>query len=531
MSTMAPLAAVPESPGSRASGSRWLAVLRTPVGAVAGLGIVLVVLLAIFAPILWSQEANTPHVADLLQGPSSEHWVGTDNLGRDIFYRVLVATRLSVELALLATLIAVVAGLLLGTAGVVLGRRADRFLAATVNIAVAFPGVLLALFFAVIFGVGAKGAVLAIGFAGAPAFARLAQTLVATVAERDFIAAARIGGVSRIRILTRHVLPNIAEPLIVNATIGAGSALAGLRQPVLPRHRCAAAELRLGRAARRRAWPVSTSNRSPRSRRASPSCSPGWRSTCSVRRWPRWSGSARRSAGYRPAAPSGSDRPLPMRRQTRTPTTTMPSSTSPTSSVTFPGRGQADPSRPRRDVQHRPGRGGRGRRRVRLGQVADRAGGGAPDRGARTGRRVAPALPRHRPAHRQPPHPPAAARHVVRDGVPGSDDLVQPDPPGRTPARRGQPAARGVVPQRSAGPRSRPVARGARAGGRAAGAPVPARVLRRHAAARDDRHGRHGDAGPHRRRRTDDRARRDRAAPGARPARRRSAPPTTWHCC
>jgi peptide/nickel transport system permease protein len=225
MSTVAPIAAVPETRRSRASESRWFAVLRTPIGALAGLGIVLVVLLAVFAPILWSRRANTPHVVDLLQGPSAKHWAGTDNLGRDIFFRVLVATRLSVELALLATLIAVVVGLVLGTAGVVLGRRAGRFLAATVNVAVAFPGTLLALFFAVIFGIGAKGAVLAIGFAGAPAFGRLSQTLVAAVAERDFVAAARVGGVSRLRILVRHVLPNIAEPLVVNATIGAGTAL------------------------------------------------------------------------------------------------------------------------------------------------------------------------------------------------------------------------------------------------------------------------------------------------------------------
>jgi oligopeptide/dipeptide ABC transporter ATP-binding protein len=96
---------------------------------------------------------------------------------------------------------------------------------AGINIAVAFPGILLALFFAVIFGVGATGAVLAIGFAGAPGFGRLVQTLVASVASRDYVDAARVAGVGRVRILTRHVLPNISEPLVVNATISAGGAL------------------------------------------------------------------------------------------------------------------------------------------------------------------------------------------------------------------------------------------------------------------------------------------------------------------
>ena len=93
------------------------------------------------------------------------------------------------------------------------------------NIAVAFPALLLALFFAVIFGVGEKGALLAIGFAGAPGFARLTQTLVAGIEGLDFVSAARVAGVGRLRVLLRHVLPNVGEPLVVNATIGAGGAL------------------------------------------------------------------------------------------------------------------------------------------------------------------------------------------------------------------------------------------------------------------------------------------------------------------
>ncbi|MFI5713112.1 dipeptide/oligopeptide/nickel ABC transporter permease/ATP-binding protein [Kribbella sp. NPDC051620] len=205
--------------------ARWMAVLRTPVGLGAGVLLLAVLLLALFAPIIWTQQASAIDTEHLLEGSSAAHWLGTDNLGRDIFYRVLVASRTSILLALAAISIAVVSGLALGCAPVLLGRRAGRLTTAVVNIAVAFPGLLLALFFAVIFGVGAKGAVLAIGFAGAPSFARLTQTLVAGIAERDFVAAARIAGVGRFRMLLRHILPNIAEPLVVNATIGAGGAL------------------------------------------------------------------------------------------------------------------------------------------------------------------------------------------------------------------------------------------------------------------------------------------------------------------
>jgi oligopeptide/dipeptide ABC transporter ATP-binding protein len=197
------------------------------VGASAAALLLAVLVLAVLAPILWSDKATAIDTSQILRGSSAAHWMGTDNLGRDVFYRVLVATGLSVKLALLATAIGVVTGLLLGAAPVVLGARVGRLVTAVVNIAVAFPGLLLALFFAVIFGVGATGALLAIGFAIAPGFARLTQTLVAKVSGLDFVAAARIAGVGRIRLLVRHILPNVAEPLVVNATIAAGSALLG----------------------------------------------------------------------------------------------------------------------------------------------------------------------------------------------------------------------------------------------------------------------------------------------------------------
>ncbi|SFC97880.1 oligopeptide/dipeptide ABC transporter, ATP-binding protein, C-terminal domain-containing protein [Nocardioides terrae] len=204
---------------------RWSRVLRTPVG-IAGVTMLgLVLLLAVLAPLVWGDHADAVDTDNLLAGPSGQHWIGTDNLGRDLLFRVLVATRLSVALALLATAIGTTLGLLLGVAPLLLGRRVGRLVVAVVNILVAFPGLLLVLFFAVVFGVGTRGAVLAVGVAIAPGFARLVQTFVAGIAERDFVAAARIAGVSRLRIVVRHVLPNIAEPLIVNATITAGGVL------------------------------------------------------------------------------------------------------------------------------------------------------------------------------------------------------------------------------------------------------------------------------------------------------------------
>jgi oligopeptide/dipeptide ABC transporter ATP-binding protein len=205
--------------------NRWIRAARTPLGATAAAMLAVVLLLAVFAPVVWDAKANAIDASAILRGPSGRHWLGTNNLGQDVFYRVLVATRLSVELAVAATAIAVATGLVIGCAPLVLGRRAGRLVTAVVNVAVAFPALLLALFFAVIFGVGAQGALLAIGFAGAPTFARLVRTLTASVENLDYVAAARISGVGRIRLLARHVLPNVGEPLIVNATIAAGDVL------------------------------------------------------------------------------------------------------------------------------------------------------------------------------------------------------------------------------------------------------------------------------------------------------------------
>ncbi|MEV8249649.1 dipeptide/oligopeptide/nickel ABC transporter permease/ATP-binding protein [Microbacterium sp. NPDC076768] len=213
------------APKKSTSARRRLSLLRTPIGVAAIVLTALLVTLAIFAPTIWGDAANTTDTDDIFAQPSAEHWVGTDALGRDIAARVLVATRLSILLALGATAIGVVLGIILGAAPLLLGKRLGRFVTAGVNIAVAFPGLLLALFFAAIFGAGPIGAMLAIGFAGAPSFARLCQTLVASVAERDYVSAARSVGASRLTLFTRHVLPNIGEPLIVNATVGLGSTL------------------------------------------------------------------------------------------------------------------------------------------------------------------------------------------------------------------------------------------------------------------------------------------------------------------
>jgi peptide/nickel transport system ATP-binding protein/peptide/nickel transport system permease protein len=199
--------------------------VRTPAGALSLAALLALAVLALVAPLVWGDAAARTDVAHLLEAGSAAHPLGTDALGRDNLARVLVATRDSLMLAVLATVVAAGIGIPFGALPSVLGRRGARAANALIDFSVAFPALLLAIFLAVVLGVGARAAVLAIGIASAPSFARLTQTLAASVGGSDYVAAARVVGVGRWRLLTRHVLPNIAEPLILNTTIAAGYAL------------------------------------------------------------------------------------------------------------------------------------------------------------------------------------------------------------------------------------------------------------------------------------------------------------------
>ncbi|MEV0536304.1 dipeptide/oligopeptide/nickel ABC transporter permease/ATP-binding protein [Kitasatospora sp. NPDC050463] len=202
--------------------------LRSPMAWISAVMLVSLLVLGLAAPLLWGTAADRPDPFAVLQGPSAAHPFGTDNLGRDVLARVLTASRLSLLLALAATLLGATGGVLLGGATAVVGRRARRPLTALINLLLAFPALLVAMFLAVVFGAGAGGAMLALAVAGVPGFARLAQTLSAAVAGTDHLAAARALGLRRHRLLWRHVLPNIAEPLLLATTTAAGTALVAL---------------------------------------------------------------------------------------------------------------------------------------------------------------------------------------------------------------------------------------------------------------------------------------------------------------
>lgn len=199
--------------------------LSSPLVVVSGVMIVVLIVLAVIAPAVWGTAANTENPAILLHKPSGEHWFGTDQLGRDIFARTMVATRLSLVTALICTAISAVLGIIVGAVPVVFGKRAQRWTSSIINVWLAFPVILLAMLTVIALGTGATATTIALTITMTPTFARLAQTLSATVAGADYMAAARMFGVSGSRQVFYYILPEVAEPFVANVTQSIGGAI------------------------------------------------------------------------------------------------------------------------------------------------------------------------------------------------------------------------------------------------------------------------------------------------------------------
>lgn len=191
----------------------WAPSLK--VGIIMGIALVLV---AILAPIFLGNLAETLGGGVPRQGPSNDHLLGTDALGRDVLARSLVATRLTLLMTAAATTMSVVLGVLVGGLVWIGPRWLRETVLRIVDASVAFPALVLALVIAAILGAGTFSAVIAIGIAGIPSFARLTSNMVASVAQRDFVTTARLLGVPGWQLFTRHLLPNVSGPLLVLIT-------------------------------------------------------------------------------------------------------------------------------------------------------------------------------------------------------------------------------------------------------------------------------------------------------------------------
>ena len=202
-------------------------LLRHSVLARAGFIVAALLLLAaLLAPWIAPADPASQHLAVRLQPPSSAHWMGTDELGRDIFSRILYGARISLFVSVCVVLGCGSIGLTLGTLAGYHGKWLDRIINLLfVNAFLSFPGVLLAIAFAAFFGPGIGKVILALIITGWAGYARLARAQVLKVKELEYVLAARSLGASQTRIILRHVLPNILQPVLVQATIGMAGAI------------------------------------------------------------------------------------------------------------------------------------------------------------------------------------------------------------------------------------------------------------------------------------------------------------------
>ncbi|MDI6022666.1 dipeptide/oligopeptide/nickel ABC transporter permease/ATP-binding protein [Leucobacter sp. UT-8R-CII-1-4] len=211
------------APTSRARA--WLRTLKSPSGLIGFLIVLFWVLAAIFAPMLLGHRADEFDSSARLAGPSAEHWLGTDALGRDVLARVLVATRLTFALTFGAVAIGLVLGVFVGALAAVLGNAARQVLYQLIAAATAFPSIILALLLATMMGRSGVAAMIGLALASVPSTARLVVNLTSTVAASDYVAGARLLGVPKGRLMARYIVPNVAEPIVTLMIVTLGSCL------------------------------------------------------------------------------------------------------------------------------------------------------------------------------------------------------------------------------------------------------------------------------------------------------------------
>jgi peptide/nickel transport system permease protein len=200
-------------------------LLRNRSAAVGLLITVMVLLVAILGPGLAPYDPIAPMPLDRLKGPSAAHYFGTDSLGRDIFSRVIHGARISVMIGLISVTISLIPGTLLGLLAGYFGGWLDSLIMRLMDMLLAFPAILLAIFITAILGPSLPNTMIAVGIVYIPHYARIVRASVLSLREQLFVQAISHLGGSHGRILFRHILPNSLPPIIVYATLGMGTAV------------------------------------------------------------------------------------------------------------------------------------------------------------------------------------------------------------------------------------------------------------------------------------------------------------------
>ena len=200
-------------------------VLRTRKGRL-GLGIVTsIVVISIFAPVLAPHDPIEQSLLNRLEPPSAEHPFGTDAFGRDVLSRVIFGFRISLLIGVVSVGIGAVLGTVLGIIGGYYGGHVDTVIGRLIDVLLAFPFLLFALFIVAVLGQSLMNVMIAVGIATSPRFARLARGDTFSVKENEFVTAAQSLGRSDTNIMTEHILPNIITPIVVMASLNMGRAI------------------------------------------------------------------------------------------------------------------------------------------------------------------------------------------------------------------------------------------------------------------------------------------------------------------
>ncbi len=222
----AQVAAVRRTPAARAR--RWLSresMRRNPRIFIGGALVLFLVFVAIFAPLLAPYDPIAVNGAVSLEPPSWAHLFGTDDVGRDVLSRVMFGSRVSLSVGLIAVGIGMVIGISLGMTAGYIGGAFDLISMRFIDALLAFPALLLAIAITAALGPDLRNAMIAIGVVAIPGFTRLSRGQVLAMKNREYIEAARTIGCSNVRIVGRHIFPNITNPLIVQATLAIAGAM------------------------------------------------------------------------------------------------------------------------------------------------------------------------------------------------------------------------------------------------------------------------------------------------------------------
>jgi len=187
--------------------------------------LVLMILAAVFAPLIAPQDPLAQNILDRLKPPSVEHWLGTDYFGRDTLSRLLHGARFSLIIGVAATFTAMVIGAAIGMFAGWRGGRLDALAMLAMDILLAFPTLILGLMIVAMLGPSMPNIIAAIALTSIPTFARVARAPTIVMKSRDFVEASRALGFSDLRILTRHILPNILSEILVMGTLWLANAI------------------------------------------------------------------------------------------------------------------------------------------------------------------------------------------------------------------------------------------------------------------------------------------------------------------